>query len=132
MEQKDFLMNEIEKITNTLKIMVEKLFSINFPNDIQFKTIIENFSNLFKCSIQELINYSEDDLIQFCKNNNLNEVQLNLLAEIFVQLCNIEFDVKYLKTALTLLKEENRISSDYSIKRNEDINKIEKLIKNFN
>ena len=98
---------------------------------MDINTIFEKFSGHFKISIAEIANYSDEELQKFCLQNNFKPNDYALLAEIFTQICQYNFEVKYLQKSLFLLKEENKLSKDYSIKRNEDILKIEKLINNF-
>jgi len=98
---------------------------------VDIQTVFEKFSNHFKISIAEIANYSDEELQKFCLQNNFKPNDYTLLAEIFTQICQYNFEVKFLQKALFLLKEENKLSKDYSLKRNEDILKIEKLINNL-
>ncbi len=129
MEKRDLILDEIEKISNFLKQIVIELFNLNNANNsVDINTVFEKFSSHFKISIAEISNYSDDDLKNFCLKNNFKPSDYALLAEIFTQICQYNFDVKYLQKALFLLEEENNLSDTYSIERNEKINKIINLI----
>ena len=129
MEKRDLIIDEIEKLNTFLKQIVIELFNLNQANNsVDINTIFEKFSSHFKKSIAEISNYSDEELQKFCLKNNFKPSDYALLAEIFVQICQYNFDVKYLQKALFLLEEENNLSDTYSIERNEKINKIINLI----
>ncbi len=129
MEKRDLIIDEIEKINTFLRQILLKLFNLNNTNNsVDINNVFEKFSSHFKISIEEIANYSDDELKNFCLKNNFKPNDYALLAEIFVQICQYNFDVKCLQIALFLLNEENNLSDTYSIERNEKINKIINLI----
>ena len=111
MEKRDLILDEIEKLNTFLKQIIIELFSLNQANNsVEINTVFEKFSSHFKISIAEIANYSNEELQKFCLQNNFKPNDYELLAEIFTQICQYNFEVKYLQKALFLLKEENKLS----------------------
>lgn len=129
MEKRDILLDEIEKLSIFLKQILNQLLKLNNSNNsIQINNIFEDFRLHFNISLNELSNLNEEELKNFCSQNNFKASDYGTLAEIFVHICQYEFKTNYLQIALYLLNEENNQSDIFSQERNDKINKINNLI----
>ncbi len=138
MNQQDFLLKEIEKISQVLIALINKLTgSINFENEILQinKSLIEQFD----FDILELEESKDQTLVS--KLDNFNNRNLELLIELIIEIIhknnliknNTKIDSeKLVSKGLFLINHINLISKDYSINRQNLHNELIKLKNNEN
>jgi len=98
MEQKDFLMREIEKLLQLLKSLISKVSGLNSVNfEIGIKQVNDNLITQFDLSLDKLISIKKLELIKIIKNvDKVNiELLIELLSEIIYKIEKLERNSEY-------------------------------------
>ena len=136
MEQKDFLLWEIEKIGTLLRMILNsftgKNENITISNKCQFEKTKELLFNEIDFDFEKFLSFdissSKDYILQF---NGINTDNLELLAEIILQFSINEKSEKrktYLEKALQIYELCNLTDKTFSFERESNITKIKKLL----
>ncbi|OFX34498.1 MAG: hypothetical protein A2X08_10335 [Bacteroidetes bacterium GWA2_32_17] len=136
MEQKDFLLREIEKIGTLLRMILNsftgKNENITISNKCQFEKTKELLFNEIDFDFEKFLSFdissSKDYILQF---NGINTDNLELLAEIILQFSINEKSEKrktYLEKALQIYELCNLTDKTFSFERESNITKIKKLL----
>lgn len=84
MEKRDFLLREIEKLTQLLKKLLDAVEAFTSDNvEIEFIKINEDLSDCFSFTFEELIEMKNSKLIDRLKN--IDETNLELLATLILE-----------------------------------------------
>lgn len=84
MEKRDFLLREIEKLTQLLKELLGAVEACTSDNiEIEFRKINEGLSDCFSFTFEELIEMKNSKLIDRLKN--IDETNLELLATLILE-----------------------------------------------
>jgi len=130
MEQKDFILREIEKIGTLLKYLLgkciptESLTEQQNTEELINKELMEQYGN----NLDFILNIEEKDFESvFYKNKGFNYTNIELLADLLFTLGNNENtkNIKYLTKALMLYEYINSSSKTFSFER--DHGSIQKL-----
>ncbi len=84
MEKRDFLLREIEKLTQLLKKLLSAVEAITTDNfEIEFRKVDEDLTTFLDLTFEELIEIKNSELIDHLKN--INETNLELLAVLILE-----------------------------------------------
>ena len=121
-EEKDFLLREVQRITLLLKELISKVTGLDSGNSSKDLTEIDNKlkSNL-EISIKEIIDMTENEFLEkfLIKNENYLEQLSELIFEIIKKRqSNYDFDEKELiKKNIIIIEAVNKKSKTYSLQR---------------
>ena len=133
MQQKDFLLREIEKIGTLLRYLMGKLIpssSIeNTEETIQLinRELVENSD----FNINEILSFSIKDFDEiFTQSKGYSFENIELLADLLYTIGNnqVTINIDHLKKALELYEYINEKSKTYSFERISKIEEIKKLL----
>tara|TARA_B110001450_G_C17314679_1_gene356907 strand:- start:66 stop:470 length:405 start_codon:yes stop_codon:yes gene_type:complete len=121
-EEKDFLLREVQRITLLLKELISKVTGLDSGNSSKDLTEIDNKlkSNL-EISIKAIIDMPENEFLE--KFLNINENYLEQLSELIFEIIkkrqsNYDFDEKELiKKNIIIIEAVNKKSKTYSLQR---------------
>ena len=121
-EEKDFLLREVQRITLLLKELISKVTGLDSGNSSKDLTEIDNKlkSNL-DISIKAIIDMPENEFLE--KFLNINENYLEQLSELIFEIIkkrqsNYDFDEKELiKKNIIIIEAVNKKSKTYSLQR---------------
>ena len=121
-EEKDFLLREVQRITLLLKELISKVTGLDSGNSSKDLTEIDNKlkSNL-DISIKEIIDMTENEFLEkfLIKNENYLEQLSELIFEIIKKKqSNFDFDENELiKKNIIIIEAVNKKSKTYSLQR---------------
>ena len=121
-EEKDFLLREVQRITLLLKELISKVTGLDSGNSSKDLTEIDNKlkSNL-EISIKEIIDMTENEFLEkfLIKNENYLEQLSELIFEIIKKKqSNFDFDENELiKKNIIIIEAVNKKSKTYSLQR---------------
>lgn len=126
MEQKDYMLREIEKIGLILNSIRQKLFggsdNLSLTTQEQFQTLSERLYDEINFDLDKFLTSSKDESISYMSAfNGFSVENIELLAEMLSE--------KYPAKALQLLEYCNSLSKTYSFEREQKIQKIKYLQK---
>lgn len=134
MEKRDFLLREIEKLTQLLKKLLDAVEAFTSDNvEIEFIKINEDLSDCFSFTFEELIEMKNSKLIDRLKN--IDETNLELLATLILEttkkLHSINYNsnintAKLAKKGIEILNFIDDKSKTFSIKRMNIKNELQK------
>ena len=121
-EEKDFLLREVQRITLLLKELISKVTGLDSGNSSKDLTEIDNKlkSNL-DISIKAIIDMPENEFLE--KFLNINENYLEQLSELIFEIIkkkqsNFDFDENELiKKNIIIIEAVNKKSKTYSLQR---------------
>jgi hypothetical protein len=133
MEQKDFILREIEKISVMLQYLIGKFIPSKTIQEQQTteelinKELQEQYGNDLNFILN--VNVTDFDSV-FSKNKGFTFENIELLADLLFTLGNNEYskDLKYLNKALELYEYVDVKSKNYSIERANKINTLKNSI----
>lgn len=133
MEQKDFILREIEKIGSLIRYLIGKLITAESILEQQnTEELINNeLEEKIGKDLENIINISKNEFKTiFTKDNGFNYENIELLADLLFTIGNNEYskNSNYLNKALELYIYIDQKSKTYSIERINKINKIKILI----
>ena len=133
MEQKDFLLREIEKIGTLIKYLIGKIIpssSVEKSEEIIElinRELVENSG----FDINEILNFSLNDFDEiFTKSKGYSFENIELIADLLYTIGNDQIAIKinHLKKALELYEYINEKSKTYSFERSSKINILKALL----
>ncbi|MCK5170276.1 MAG: hypothetical protein KAQ75_10385 [Bacteroidales bacterium] len=133
MEQKDFILREIEKISVLLQYLIGKFIPAKTIQEQQTteelinKELKEKYGN----DLEYILNLKEKDFeTEFTRNKGFSFENIELLADLLFTLGNDPFNIKtnYLQRALGLYEYIDKKSKTYSFERQKKIDKIRTLL----
>ena len=136
MERRDYLMYQIEMMTQALVSLIRRLLGLKDLTEEVESMTNEVLTEYLAISIPEIIGLSEKDFLNLAeKNKNLNSENGELLAKLLVlnaksRLLSQE-KINLLTKAKGLLKEVDQKSDTYSLEREALLNEIETLLNSF-
>jgi hypothetical protein len=138
MPQEDYLKREIDKLGKILAKALADL--LHLKSAAKIPEGIENIEKVFETelnvSIKSLLFIPETEFLSFLvQRKNLNNKQLELIADIFTELADHSEEATssdIYKRALLIYKYVTENEIDYSIHRHYRIESLTELIRNFN
>ena len=133
MEQKDYILREIEKISTLLMYLIGKFIPAKSIEEQQLteelinKELKERYGN----DLDYILSLEETDFeIILTQNKGFNFENLELLADLLFTIGNDDFESKtnYLKKALELYEYIDKKSKTFSFERISKIEEIKKLL----
>jgi len=126
MEQKDYMLREIEKIGLILNSIRQKLFggsdNLSLTTQEQFQTLSERLYDEINFDLDKFLTSSKDESISYMSAfNGFSVENIELLA--------VMLSEKYPSKALQLLEYCNSLSKTYSFEREQKIQKTKDLQK---
>ena len=135
MHQRDYLMRQIEQMSQALATLIRKLLGLKeeAEEEVAFKLTDELLKDQMKTSFDNILNLNIKEIPDFItKTEGLNGSNPELLAEIFMINAEITNDsdkkLRLLQTALELFYWSDRNSGTYSLERESKITHIEDQI----
>ena len=133
MQQRDFILREIEKISTLLRYLIGKLIpSSSVENSEEIielinRELVENSG----FNINEILSFSIKDFDKvFTKSKGYSFENIELLADLLYTIGNdqVAINIDYIKKALELYEYINEKSKTYSFERISKIEEIKKLL----
>jgi len=133
MQQKDFILREIEKIGTLLLYLIGKFVPAKSVEEQQHteelinKELKEQYGN----DLEHILSVEEKDFeIVFTQNTGFNYDNIELLADLLITIGNNQSQTKtdYLEKALQLYEYINEKSKTYSFERISKINTLKALL----
>ena len=138
MEQKDYLMREIEKLAQFLMGMIRRINGLNVDNfEVEMNKINEDLVAQFDLTLNGFIRIDKSELIEKLKNIDTNNLELltKLLSEIIYKIDKLEkrnsYDIYQLaKKVIVLIEYLNTETQIFSMERMQLKSKLQKRILN--
>ncbi len=138
MEQKDYLMREIEKLAQFLMGMIRRINGLNVDNfEVEMNNIDEDLVAQFDLTLNGFIRIDKSELIEKLKNIDTNNLELltKLLSEIIYKIDELEkrntYDTYQLaKKVIVLIEHLNTETQIFSMERMQLKSKLQKRILN--
>lgn len=129
MPQKDFILQEIEKISILFQYLLGKFKPAKSLEDYQYTVELFNkeFKEQYGCELDYLLNLNEKDFAnELTKFKGFSYENIELLADLLVELGNNQFSnsQQYLTKALELYEYIDKASKTFSFERTNKINFI--------
>jgi hypothetical protein len=133
MQQKDFLLREIEKISTLILSIIGKFVPSKTIEEQQHteELISNQLKEHYGNDLKSILSVDEKGFeTEFSHNKGFNYENIELLADLLYTLGNDDFEIKttYIKKALELYEFIDRISKTFSFERQEKIRAIENII----
>jgi hypothetical protein len=138
-EQKDYLMRQIEQLGQVLAQMLARLLGIKQKGNTSFglEELRQTYKNELDIDLEELIQIPENDLIAFLINKNKNfENQLEIVADILHATAEnynkndkVDEGNKLLRKSIYILEYIHSSGKDFSIDRASKIENLKSLLK---
>jgi len=142
MEQRDYLMRQIEQLGQVLAQMLARLLGIKQrgKGNIGLEEIRQTYKNELDIDLEELIKIPEYDLIAFLIGKNKNfenhfEVLADILkttAENYLKNNKLEEYKSLLRKSILILEYLQTSGKDYSMNRMLKIKDYQEILKNLN
>jgi len=135
-EQKDYILREIEKIGMIISLIRQKLFggtkNQSVTVEMQLKDLKEMLLSGINFDLDEFMSLNiEDSNNYLCGFKGFSVENIEYLAESISEIClgkNVSASKKYLEKALQLFELCNLKSKTYSLKRETNIETIKSLL----
>ena len=134
MEQKDFILRQIQQFSILIKSLYDKLFKENNLSDSEKNELFKiEFEKIFEIKFEKIENYSKNEFDNFLNERSINKSAKLVLAEILHHLSqnsNSNYKNKLLEKSLFIY--ENIISEnpkEYSINEQNMIRLIKEKLK---
>lgn len=133
MEQKDFILREIEKISAIMLYLLGKFVPAKSIEEQQQteKLINAELKEQYGNDLEYILRLEEKDFeVEFSRNKGFNFENTELLADLLFTLGNDDFEIKtdYLKKALDLYEFIDKKSKTFSFERQEKTGIIKNII----
>lgn len=134
MEQKDFILREIEKIGAMIAGLIGKMIAIKekgFIQEDELTALNEEFKENTQLDLDRILDVHDDDLDQLLSTElGFDEHNIELLADLFsaiapLQKLNREV---FIRKAIVLYEFANKKSKTYSLERAEKVRQLNNLI----
>ncbi len=136
MEQKDFILREIEKIGIVLRAILNKLIThshLSFNETQQYHEVKERLELDINFDINRFLLLDKDESIKYIRKiNGFSVENIELLADCFYQmgLKSTPINAKlYYEKAILLLQQANYESKTFSLERETLINEIKNILR---
>jgi hypothetical protein len=134
MEQRDYLLKQVEHLGQVLGKILSKLLDIRKRCTVNIIAVSRIFSEEIDFSIEKLYGIENYNLINVLKDEmNLDIKNLEKLADIFLivaESINNNEDKKFYQMGLIIFQYIEKTESTYSFERNQKINKIQAQLNN--
>jgi hypothetical protein len=139
MEQKDYLLRQIEQLAQVLAQMLARLLGIKQKGNASFglEELRQTYKNELDIDLEELIQIPENDIISFLINKNKKfENQLEIIADILHATAEnynkndkVDEGNKLLRKSIYILEYIHSSGKDFSIDRVSKIKNLKSLLK---
>ena len=137
MEQRDYLMREIERMSQILAKLIGKVIGLNPVNyEVEIKKINNVLSSEFGFELEELEGIDSSKFTEIIKNIDKSNIELllKLLSEIIDKIIELEKDNKYnindlCKKAILIIDQIDNKTKTFSMERMKVKTRLKGLIK---
>lgn len=137
MEQRDFLMRQIEMLAIFLRKLIAKLLQLEESGETDglLQLAEHAFTAELKINLQELAVMDNESFFEFLKERNFNAGHLEDFAKVLYLLGKTDgvevslTKMNYLQKSLLIFEKLEQESESFSIERNKRIQEIERMIK---
>ena len=139
MEQRDYLMRQIEQLGEVLAVMLARLLGIKQKGDksLGLEELRQTYKSELVLDVEELIKIPKEEIIEnFLKKNKLIEHHLETIAELLqvtgenlISYDRVEDGNKILQQSLYILEYLQTTSKIYSINRVMKIEYLKEMLK---
>jgi len=125
MEQKDYMMRQIEQLASVLKMIIADFLDLNNPVPIDTKLIkvSESLIEELDIDLEHLLKLSKQDTLVYFKEKSFHHSHIDLLSDLFTEIARFQMNLdelraqKQLEKAAELLDIANEISHTITFSR---------------
>lgn len=134
MEQRDYLLRQIEIMTQTLANLIRRLLGLKEINEEEaVQATDEMLMDSLNISVAEILNTPLDNMVDLIlSKESIHETNIDLFAEVLVINAKASVDLerkrRLFERALTLYKWLDKKSGTFSIERHQKMNEIENYL----